>query len=238
MTTDRRKQLPEQFQQLTLTPAQFHTFYNAFMGLRFPMDVSEVLDLRYVVNHAVDDFVEPPLTPDHRQFRESLEKAFDSFTVENAHHRERMLKTLTMIRELHVAHSIASRDHEELLREALEDNRLAHQNAVRRGIFFLFTTIASIAGWFALPEAEWLVKLLSVLCSLETWRHFHALPRLEQRAVEVRQLLNDVLRQRVNSLDWKTLIHKLTLVLGFKKIEGVEVFRMDTDHQDNTTTRH
>jgi len=34
----------------------------------------------------------------------------------------------------------------------------------------------------------------------------------------------DVLRQRVNSLNWKTLIHKLALVLGYKRVPGVEVF--------------
>jgi hypothetical protein len=43
--------------------------------------------------------------------------------------------------------------------------------------------------------------------------------------------VNDVLRRRVNSLNWKTLIHKLALVLGYKRVAGVEVFDVDIDHE-------
>ena len=232
-----RRQLPEEFQRLNLTPEYFHTFYSTFMALRFPLDVAEVLDLRYLINHAVDDFAEPPITLDYRQFRESLDKALDSFAVENPHHRERMLKTLTLIRELHVAHSLASRDAEERLRVAQEDNRLARRAAVRGGLVYLFITVLSIVGWFALIEAEWLVKLLSALCAFASWRHFRALPRLDRQAQQLRLDLNELLRRRVNSLNWKTLIHKLALVLGFKQIKGVEVFSMN-ERADTTGPYH
>lgn len=223
------RQLPEEFQRLNLTPEYFHTFYSTFMRLRFPLDVAEVLDLRYLINHAVDDFADPPMTLDYRQFRESLDKALDSFAVENQHHRERMLKTLTLIRELHVAHSLASRDAEERLRVAQEDNRLARRAAVRGGLVYLLATVLSLVGWFALIEAEWMVKILTVLCAFETWRHFRAIPRLDRQAQQRRQELNNLLRQRVSSLNWKTLIHKLALVLGFKQIKGVEVFSMNSE---------
>ncbi len=227
-----RRQLPEEFQRLSLTPGDFHTFYYTFMGLRFPLDVAEVLDLRYLVNHSVDDFIEPPLTPDHRQFRESLEKALDSFGVENARHRERMLKTLAMLRELHLAHVLASRNSEERLHMAMADNRVTRRRAVRFGLFYVSMAALSIVGWFTVPDYAWLVKVLSLLCAFQSWRYFRAIPRLDGQAQVLRQQLNEILRERVNALNWKTLIHKLALVLGFKQIDGIEVFRMDSDHHD------
>jgi hypothetical protein len=33
------------------------------------------------------------------------------------------------------------------------------------------------------------------------------------------------LRNRLDTLNWKTLIHKLSLILGYKQIQGIEVFR-------------
>ncbi len=233
-----RKQLPEEFERLNLTPSHFHTFYHSFMGLRFPLIVAEVLDLRYLINHAVDDFTEPPLTPDYRQFLESLEKALDSFGIENPRHRERLLKTLALIRELHVAHTLTSRDHEERLRLAMENNRLARRRALHAGVVYLLGALFSIGGWYLVDEAQWLVQVLTVLCGIESWRNFRALPRRDGDAQELHRQLNDVLRQRVNALNWKTLIHKLALVLGFKQIKGVEVFQMDADHSEATGPYH
>jgi hypothetical protein len=227
-----RKQLAEEFSRVNLTPDQFSAFYTTFIGLRFPLDVSEVLDLRSLINHAVDEFSEPPLTPDYRQFRESLEKALDSFAVESPHHRERLLKALALLRELHVAHSLVSRNAEESMRIAIEDNRLARRHATQRGLLYVIATALSIVGWFTLPTVEWMLQLLSVLCAAESWRNFHRLPKLDQRAQELRQQLNDLLRQRVNTIDWKTLIYKLALVLGVKNVEGIEVFRLLTDTQE------
>jgi len=236
-----RHQLPEGFQRLGLTPTDFHTFYHTFVGLRFPLNVAEVLDLRYLINHSVDDFIEPPLTPDHRQFRESLEKALDSFGIENPRHRERMLKTFAMLRELHLAHVLASRNAEERLHLAMADNRIARRRAMRLGLGYIAAAAASVAGWFALPDHDWygwLIKILSLLCAVQSWRCFRALPRLDEQAQVLRRQLNELLRERVNSLNWKMLIHKMALVLGFKQIDGIEVFRMESDHHDNPGSYH
>jgi hypothetical protein len=228
------------FAQLSLTPEQFHAFYTAFTTLRFPLDVAEVLDLRYLINHAVDEFTEPPLTPDYRQFRESLERALDSFNIDNARHHERMLKTLALMRELHVTHSLISRNTEDSLRAAIDHNRLTRRKTVRVGLAYLITGALSVAGWFTLPGVEWMVKLLTVLFALQSWSCFHRVPRIDAQAESLRQQLNDVLRQRVAALNWKTLIHKFALVLGFKQIDGVQVFLSNTDTGDWTAirTRH
>jgi hypothetical protein len=234
-----RNQLPDGFDRLNLAPNHFHIFYTVFMGLRFPLNVAEVLDLRSLINHTVDEFNEPPLTPDYRQFRESLDKALDSFSVEDPRHRDRLLKTLALMRELHVAHSLESRHTEERIKIELQDITHERRVATRKGLTYLFATVLSVIGWFALPVDVWLVQALSVLCIVQSWQYFRSLPKLDQRARELRLDLNDVLRDRVNSVNWKTMIHKLALVLGFKRIEGVEVFKPgDTSTFDATTIQH
>ena len=231
-----RHQLPDGFSRLNLTPNHFHIFYTVFIGLRFPLKVEEVLDLRSLINHTVDDFSEPPLAPDYRQFRESLEKALDSFAVENPRHRDRLLKTLALMRELHVAHALESRHAEERIKIDLQDTAHNRRVATRKGLIYLLATIVSIIGWFAFPDESLMIKLVSALCATQSWLSFRALPKLDQRARELRLDLNDVLRDRVNSINWKTMIHKLALVLGFKQIEGVEVFKMESE--SITTTFH
>jgi hypothetical protein len=232
-----KNQLPDGFNRLNLEPKHFHIFYTVFGGLRFPLNVAEVLDLRYLINHAVDEFNEPPLTPDYRQFRESLEKALDALSVENSRHRDRLLKTMALIRDLHVAHSLESRNSEERLHLEMESNEHARRYAVRKGIFYGVATAFSIACWFLIPGAEWLVRLLSLLCAVQSLLCFRSLPRFDLRGQELNAVLNDVLHDRVSAINWKMMAHKLTLILGFKLIQGVEVFRMEGEYQ-NTGTFH
>jgi hypothetical protein len=233
-----RNQLPQGFERLNLTPSHFHIFYTVFIGLRFPLKVAEVLDLRSLINHAVDDFTEPPLTPDYRQFRDSLEKALDSFAIDNDRHRQRLLKGLAMMRELHVAHLLESRHTEERYRMELADNTHTRGVAVTKGLVYLIATVLSVIGWFAMSDSAWMLKALSALCAVQAWLCFRSLPKLDRRAAELRLDLNTVLRDRINAVNWKTMIHKLALVLGFKQIKGVEVFRMESEHENITTQLH
>lgn len=227
----RQRELAQDFSGESLTPEGFHTFYTKFINLRFPMKIAHVLELRYLINHAVDHYREPPVTPSYRQFRESLQSALDSFAIENRRYSERMLKILSMFRDIHYAHSIASRDAERQLRESMERNRNDYARAVRRGLFFVFAGVSFIVFWLATPSAHLVIKLLPALCAWFALRNFHKLPALEKQHEKLTLEVNDVLRRRVNSLNWKTLIHKLALVLGYKRVPGVEVFDVDIDHE-------
>ena len=70
-------EIAQDFSNLNLAPDSFHPFYVKFINLRFPMMVAHLLELRYLINHTVDGYTEPPLTPDYRQFRESLQGALE-----------------------------------------------------------------------------------------------------------------------------------------------------------------
>jgi hypothetical protein len=230
---------PAHSPERSLAPEDFDVFYKQLAALRFPMDVAEVLEWRYVINHAVDDFVEPPLTPDYRQFRESLEAAVDSFSIDNKHHRERLVKILVMLREIHYAHSVRGRDAAAALRNNQSNNRRARTQSVYFGSFFLVAGIFSVILWLGGSEAQWFIKLLTGLCAYLTWDYFHSLPTLDREMSRLTQQLNEVLRKQIRSIDWKALIHKLSLLLGYKQISGVEVFQIDGDFAHNPQhTRH
>lgn len=231
------EQTPD-FSALSLTPQNFQTFYNRIVGLRFPIDVAQVLELRFLINHAVDRYREPPRTPDYRQFREALQTAIDSFSIENKHHSERLLKTLAMLRELHYTHSINSRNTEIRLRTDLANNRAARTQSIRFGLFSVFTAVISAILWLSLTEAEWWIKLITAGSAYLAWDYFRSLSALDREMNLLTQQLNDVLRRRVQSLNWKTLIHKLSLILGFKHVPGVEVFRVDQSGDHTYSTQH
>jgi hypothetical protein len=225
------------FSTLTLNAQTFPQFYRALMQLRFPMPVSQVLELRYLINHAVDRFKEPPLTADHRQFREALTRAIDSFGVDKKHSRRRLLKLLALLRELHVTHSLASRDAERSLRDRQSRNRAARRRALRFGAISLAGALTAVFAWLLTPETHLLVRIGAVLSAVLALRCFRLLPRLDSQHEELRRELNDLLRVRVNALNWKTLIHKLSLVLGYKQVRGIEVFRPDGELHDEARHR-
>jgi hypothetical protein len=235
---DAKRDKPQiDFSTLTLSAGEFPDFHRALMQLRFPLPVAQVLELRYLINHAVDDYREPPLTADHRQFREALLKAIDSYHIENRHHRRRLLKLLALLRELHVAHSLASRDGELALREKLRLNREARVRAQRDGMLWLLATAGLVLASLYYPVADLPLKVSSIVCALLSLRALRSRPRLDAQHESVRRELNDLLRVRVTSLYWKTLIHKLSLVLGYKQVRGIEVFRPDSERLDRPRGR-
>jgi hypothetical protein len=212
---------------LQLTPSGFTDFYRTLMALRFPLPVDDVLELRALINHEVDRYQMPALTPEVAQFRAALEKAIGSFGVGKRHHRERLIRTLFMIRDLHVAHVGASRHKETSLRASLEKNMGERSRAAREGLLTFFLLIIATMLWLGLADASRLLPVVAGLSAVISWRRFSNLRALESLADTLRQQLNAVLRLRIRSVNWKTMIHKLALILGYKQIRGIEVFRME-----------
>jgi len=224
--------------ELTLTPEAFHTFYRLIHGMRFPMNVAEVLELRFLINHAVDRFQEPPNTADYRYFRRALTQAIDSFGVVETRHRERLLKTLAMLRELHYQHSVRSRQRESRLRALHGENREVRNRSVRYGLFFLLSGIGIAIAGIALLEMDWIAKLAAAGCAWLALDFFQSLSVLDREAERFTRELNDTLRTRVREVNWKTLIHKLALLLGYKKVDGIEVFRGTVDGESSDSRLH
>ncbi len=218
---------------LTLTTRDFPEFHTHIMALRFPIDVAEVLELRDLINHSAAVFEEAADTPQNREFRESLETAIQSFGIENRYHNERLVRVLNMLRGMHYQHIVASRDAERRLREQQAENRIARRNSLRNGILALLTMLGTGVAWFSLEGSNWLLKLLPLTAAIIALGYFRALPQLDREMERLTRDLNDLLRRRVDTLNWRTLIHKLALLLGYKQIQGIDVFRHEQTDQGN-----
>jgi len=224
---------------LTLDVRALPGFLLTLQSLRFPIRVEQVLDLRATINLAVDTWLEPPLTQDHRELREKLERTIEKQGIDSRH-RERMLKLLAMLRELHYDHSRQSSNKELRLRDKLDENAYAQRQSRRIGVIWLLGAIVSGFIWAFQPEAGWFIKLLTGGFAYLSFDYFHALPSLKRRHDELRKELNDVLRTRVEAIDWTVLVHRLALVLGYKRDRRVEVFqvRSETDTDPGSPALH
>ncbi|MEK7759302.1 MAG: hypothetical protein AAB304_06850, partial [Pseudomonadota bacterium] len=98
----------------------------------------------------------------------------------------------------------------------------------------LLTMLGTGLAWFSLEGAGWLLKLLPLTAAIVALGYFHALPLLDREMEQLTRDLNDVLRKRVETLNWRTLIHKLALLLGYKQIQGIDVFRHEQTDPGNS----
>ncbi len=231
--TDAKTTMPPkhgEFSTLTLDVASLPAFHRALLTLRFPLLVEQVLDLRSAINLAVDSYIEQPLTRDHREFRDRLERVIEKAGIDSRH-RERLLKLTAMLRDLYYEHSRQSRDREQRLRDKLDENAFAQRQSRRIGVLWLLGSLTSGLIWIAQAEAGLFVKLLTAGFAYLAFDYFHSLPSLARRHEELRKDLNDLLRARVDSVDWSVTVHRLALVLGYKKESGLEVFRLRTDSE-------
>lgn len=224
----------------TLTVDSFPAFYKRIAAMRFPIAVEEVLELRDLINQSLEVIDQPDDNPQSRDFKESLLTAIHSFGIENDRHCKRLLNILAMLRDLHYHHSINTRNAEERLRQDLVANRQARSRSARYGLLSLLATCVCGIAWVGMAEAGLWLKLLTAGSAFFAWDYHHSLPALDKASTGLTSQLNDVLRNRVDTLNWKTLIHKISLILGFKQIRGVEVFRQIHEHDtfDGSRTYH
>ena len=210
--------------QESLTVRNFPIFYRMLLQLRFPIRVSGILELRALLNDTIDKARELDPEINTREFHEALESAIDSFGITRPHHRERLLTLLTKIRNLHYSHSIYSRNREIDLREKMEDTRSARQTSTRVGSIFLLLAVVGGVAWAGAPVIHWIIKVVIVGSLFMAWDYYHSLPVLEREHKQLTQDLNELMRNRVEKINWKVMIHKLSLILGYKMVEGIEVF--------------
>lgn len=219
----------EDLSQAVLTADNFPRFYKEMVALRFPIKVSDVLELRYLINNSVDRYNLPFDLPGYRQFRDALQSAIESFGIEKERHCSRLMSILAMIRDLHYSHSIESRDAESRLREAINDNLDAREQSLRYGIYSTIISALAALVWLMTTQPGWLIKIVTFVMAYVAWDYFHSMSTLKRDLAILKDSLNQVMRKRVSSIDWKMLIKKVSLVLGYKQIKGVEVFQIEHD---------
>jgi hypothetical protein len=133
------------------------------------------------------------------------------------------------LRDIHYNHSIGSRDKEVALRARIDTSRESSIRSKRYGKIALVVGAGSAFAWAVMPVAGWGIKLLTLAAGYMAWDYFHSLPVLEREQKDLNRELNDIIRERIANVDWKMLIHKLSLLMGFKKVSGIEVFNIEGD---------
>ncbi len=219
-----------ELQDFRLTPDSFPAFYFFLVSLRFPVPVSLVLDMRSVLHFTADVLPEPVGVPHYAAFRQALKRAVSSFGITEERHRERLLKVLVMLRGVHHAHTFQSRKAERHLRGLIEHQRRARQCCVRNTILAALSAAGCFLAWIAMPLPDWRIKLATAICALFALSFYRVIPAMDDEIVRLNQQLNDILRRRIQVLRWKTLIHKLALLLGYKRITGIEIFDPVGEH--------
>lgn len=229
-----------EFYPAHLTPETFESIYNTIVGLKFPMEVARVLELRYLINHTVDAFPEPVPTPDYREFRDALQTVIDAVGVDNKRHSERMLRILCMMRELHYAYSVKTRDAENALRKDMADNRQQRRRCIRYSLGLTLAAILSGILWLGAPTLDWPIKALTAAFAVGAWLYLRTLPALDRALEDLERRMSQLQRHRVRSIHWRLLAQKLAALLGFKRSSEVEVFIIDTEQHDlpPSHTRH
>lgn len=213
-----------ELQDFRLTPDSFPAFYFFLVSLRFPVPVSLVLDMRSVLHFTADVTPEPVGVPHYAAFRQALKRAVVSFGVTEERHRERLLKVLVMLRGVHHAHTFQSRKAERHLRALIEHQRRARARCVRNSMLAILTAAGCFLAWIAMSAPDWKIKIATAICALFALSFFRVIPAMDDEIARLNQQLNDILRRRIQVLHWKTLIHKLALLLGYKRITGIEIF--------------
>lgn len=210
-----------------LTPASFVEFYRKFVAIRFPLDIADVIEIRDVINDALEKYQPPENTIESIEFSDALKMAIDSFGIENQHHSDKLIRILLMLRDFHTKNINTSSSKEDNLRSLQIENRQARSQSVLYGFASLIATIFTSLIWIGMANPSWHIQVITVVLGILCWDYFHSLSALDKEYKKATRQLNNVLRKRVAKVDWKMLIHKLAFILGFKQVSGVNVFNID-----------
>lgn len=221
--------LADDLSKIAGTPEKFASFYRKLVSLKFPLDVAEVLELRWLLNQTIDRVPPPEETSDYREFALARRMEMETIGIEKPQHAERLLKLLTVLRDHHLAHTIESRDTEQYLRKALANNAWAHRQSGRYAKGALIGAIGAAILWLALDTPTWVTQVLAGGLVYLTADYFYSLSILRREQVILQKRLKKVLDRRIASLNWKLLIKNVALILGYARISGVEAFVIDSE---------
>lgn len=207
-----------------LEAENFPAFYRFIGKLRFPLPVADIWELRDFINNAADGFKSLAPTRDYREFTEALDQAIESYQITKPHHRERLRHILTLFRELHYRNCILSRNRENRIRHWMRENRRARALSLQYGYVMLMSGLVPGFLWLFQPEIHVMARVAAVVLPVLGIDFLLSLRTLDREHRILVGELNRLLRERVNKVDWKQLIYKLSLLLGFKHVEGITVF--------------
>ncbi|MHB8414417.1 MAG: hypothetical protein ACYDB1_03385 [Acidiferrobacteraceae bacterium] len=223
MQPDPISTLSDHLADLKSSPEKFSQLYRYLLGLRFPLDIAEILELRSLLNQVIDQ-CEDCAQQDPRMLRELHRLEFETLGVAQPVHKDRLSRLMAALRTLHLDHGKASHAREDSLRKALADNRLAQERSLRYGRFCSIPTLVLAIAWILSGPDAWLIKAGSLILGYLFCDYFHSLIVLKKKRRLLDRDLAGVVANRIPGLNWRPLMRQLALVLGYGRVNGVEAF--------------
>lgn len=212
-----------------LTSATLPVFYRKVMALRFPIDVVDVIDIRDAINSAADAFTLPAPTTAHRQLRESVRSVIEATNIDQKHHIDRLIHIMTMFRELHRSHRIASRTAEAKLRQRQLNNREARRLSIHYGFCMLIAALFPFVAWLIMKQPHWIIPSSAVFLAYLSCDYFYSLTALKREHQLLAREIEDLLMERIGSWRRKAFTYRIALILGYKRSADVNVFLTSPD---------
>lgn len=232
---DSEPALSDYFAKLATSPDSFPFFYRRLISLHFPIEVAEILELRYLTHHAIDRAEMYGEGLEFRQFAADRGLDMDKVGIGKTLHRERLAQLLLLIRDYHKSHAARSNTAEARIRAALAENQFAQARSKHysknAGVAALFMAASSL---LLSPPAVLMQGLTIFLCYLSAdYLYSLSLLRREQRALQSE--LGEILRRRVRAINWRAIIRQTATILGYAQPLGGEAFRVEHEVDYNRT---
>ncbi len=223
---DPKPVLSEYFAKLPTSPDAFPFFYRKLIGLRFPIDVAEILELRYLCHQAIDQRLREEQDYEWGEFAVSRIADMERLGINKSAHRERLAQLFLMLRNQHAAHKAASAMAETELRAAIAQNRFAQNRSWAYGKAGAAAALgAGLAAVLLSPPAVLMqgIALFLGYLSLDSFYSVLVLRR-EERRLDTE--LAEVLRRRVRNVNWRAVLRQTAAILGYAPPRGGEAFRI------------
>jgi hypothetical protein len=210
-----------------LTADSFPEFYRTFMSLRFPLAVTQVIEIRDLIHQALDTFMPSLSATDHENFQSELRSVVESLGITSPHQSEAMLRVAGMFSELHHQHVTRSREAEERLRAQQIANRAAKRASIKFGAFALVATFIGGLAWLLIEEGAWFVGIGTLLFGYLSLDYFYSLSVLKQEYEHLGHELAKLCEARIGVMAWKSFLHRVASVLGYMSGPASEAFLAD-----------
>lgn len=224
----RKAALSDYFAKLPASPETFPFFYRRLVRLCFPIDVAEILELRYLSHNIIDNSTHTGTDPNFASAR-TAEMA--SLGIFKPTHQKRLLQLLVLINQFHTLHIRQSEEAERTLRAALTDNHFASKHSHRysrtTGTAALITALSAI---FLSPPALFMETCTGLFTYLSI-DYMYSLSALKRENTLIRTHLNHILRHRVRTLNWKAVVRQIGAILGYTIPHGGEAFRLEHSYE-------
>ncbi len=224
---DSKPALSDYLAKLAIAPELFPFFYRRLVSLRFPIDVGEILELRYLSHHLIDHAENDGLGREFGEFATARRSDMDVVGISKANHRERLAQLLLLVRDYHSAHAARSDSDEAKLRAEIERNHFAQRQSRHYAKTAGSAALVAAASSFLLSPPAILMQGLTIFLTYLSLDYFYSQSTLRREERLLSCELGEILRRRVRAVNWKAVVRQTGAILGYTRPLGGEAFRMD-----------